>query len=238
MDIVFRRSRRGRVCSICNEHIFAHGFFVCAIDRYNKVIEFSCVGCASLLSAKYASISFHTECIQPTMICEKIVETWNPVVGYKMHYKVSNIGKVMRIKKGMGAKTGKILKPAITRAGNGRGKDYYVVNLSKNGKTKIFPVHVLVAKAFIGKRLYRSVVNHKNGVTTDNTVSNLEYTTKSGDVLHAWKTGLRASKLNTEQVRIARRCRDYGMQRFLADIWNVKIATILRNTKGQTQIHA
>ncbi len=46
-------------------------------------------------------------------------------------------------------------------------------------------VHELVATAFLGARPAGHEVNHKNGVKTDNRASNLEWTTRSGNMRHA-----------------------------------------------------
>lgn len=68
-------------------------------------------------------------------------------------------------------------------------------------RNKSFLVHRLVLETFSdipnGK-----VVNHLNGVKTDNRLINLEATTYSGNNKHAIDTGLRkvASKLNEAQV--------------------------------------
>jgi hypothetical protein len=48
----------------------------------------------------------------------------------------------------------------------------------------------LVAAAFIGGGLPRQHVNHKDGVKTNNHVSNLEWCTPRENVIHAWRMGL------------------------------------------------
>ncbi len=49
---------------------------------------------------------------------------------------------------------------------------------------KSFRVHRLVAMAFIG--IDDRLVNHKNSITTDNRISNLEYATKTENIQHAY----------------------------------------------------
>lgn len=65
-------------------------------------------------------------------------------------------------------------------------------------------VHRLVAFAFCNGYKPYLVVNHKNGIKTDNRASNLEWCTHSHNILHAHRTGLvkhRCGPLTKEQVK-------------------------------------
>jgi len=63
--------------------------------------------------------------------------------------------------------------------------DYMQVGLSKKGRVKIVMVHREVAKAFLPNPENKPQVNHKNGKKHDNSVSNLEWVTKSENALHS-----------------------------------------------------
>lgn len=67
---------------------------------------------------------------------------------------------------------------------------YWFVNLLVEGQRKHVKVHILVAEAFIGPRPEGLQINHKDGVKTNNHISNLEYCTAQENRLHAIRTGL------------------------------------------------
>lgn len=75
------------------------------------------------------------------------------------------------------------LKPQLMENG------YVYVNLSKNGKTKMYTVHEVVA-FFAGLDLIDKQVNHINGIKTDNRLENLETVTAVENMRHAKETGL------------------------------------------------
>src|SRR6185437_3742807 len=62
---------------------------------------------------------------------------------------------------------------------NERQRGYVSVRLTADGRTRRYPLHRLIAKAFLPNPNNLPVVNHLNGVKTDNRVSNLEWCTYS-----------------------------------------------------------
>lgn len=107
-------------------------------------------------------------------------EVWRPIPGYEGLYAVSNLGKVCRACPGKNTWEGRILKPKIDRCG------YLYISLFSR-KQRHFRIHTLVASAFLGCRLPKQEINHKNGIKTDNRPENLEYCTGKQNMGHAFQ---------------------------------------------------
>ena len=101
------------------------------------------------------------------------MEIWRDIKGYEGLYQVSNLGRVKSLGNGCSnASKERILKPFID---NREGKGYLRVTLCKNGKTKRFQVHRLVAEAFIPNPNNLPFINHKSEIKSQNNVENLEW---------------------------------------------------------------
>ena len=105
-----------------------------------------------------------------------MIESWMPVPGYTK-YSVSDRGNVRRNSKLENSKKGLL---CLIPSGNG----YLQVSLSENNCSKVWRVHQLVARAFLGPQKGNLEVNHKDGDGTNNLVMNLEYVTPSGNRRH------------------------------------------------------
>jgi hypothetical protein len=105
-------------------------------------------------------------------------QIWKVIAGYENLYEVNSCGKVRN------AKTHKELKGKINNA------SYKRISLCKDGKSRYWLLHRLVAIAFIENSENKPIVNHKNGNTLDNTTENLEWVTHKENMEHASKTGL------------------------------------------------
>lgn len=84
-------------------------------------------------------------------------------------------------------KHGKLLTPSD----NGRG--YLVLGLFCEGKRKTIGVHKLVALAYVPNPNNLPEVNHIDGNKLNNTVNNLEWTTRGANIQHAYALGLRSA---------------------------------------------
>lgn len=108
-------------------------------------------------------------------------EVWKDISGYEGYYQVSNLGNVRSLTRYVKVfmcdngreyeyeKKGQIIQPIASAGG------CLSVVLSKDGKKSTFLVHELVALAFLEKRDGFLFIEHKNGIFTDNAVSNLAW---------------------------------------------------------------
>lgn len=121
------------------------------------------------------------------------MEVWKAVKGYEGLYEASTEGRVRSLDRKVNTNIrfndnrivkGRVLKPHIKQNG------YYVVSLCKNGTIAEVSVHRLIAETFIPNPKQVRVVNHKNGIKTDNRVDNLEWMTYKENHWHARETGL------------------------------------------------
>lgn len=133
------------------------------------------------------------------------MEIWKSIPQFEGHYQVSDEGRVRSLDKTVNTairhnqsvlKRGKVLKCNLKRNG------YYSVDLCVKNTKKTISVHRIVASTFIENPLAKSQVNHKNGVKTDNRVSNLEWATRSENQQHRFtqlgQTGKRKKVLCKE----------------------------------------
>jgi hypothetical protein len=93
-------------------------------------------------------------------------------------YEVSNTGYVRNIV------TNRILSPARTRQG------YVRFTLWDKGKSRSVAVHRLIAETFLDNKENKPIVNHIDGNPSNNRLENLEWTTISENVRHAYETKL------------------------------------------------
>lgn len=123
------------------------------------------------------------------------MEIWKDIKGYEGVYKISNLGKINSLPRKHSK--GKILNPAK----NNRG--YLRVALCFEGKARYDSIHRLVAETFIPNPKNLTEVNHKDGNKLNNTVENLEWTTRTQNQIHAYRIGLR--KTTQKQIEASKR---------------------------------
>lgn len=114
-------------------------------------------------------------------------EVWKDISGYEGLYQVSNLGRVKSLKQWNGHKT--IDKEHILKCYFKENKGYVskIVSLSKNGERKEYRVHRLVAEAFIENKDNKPFINHIDGNSTNNIVTNLEWCTPKENVVHYYQ---------------------------------------------------
>ena len=110
-------------------------------------------------------------------------EIWKPINNYIGLYEVSNTGKIKSLARRGNWKT-HIMSPRKSK------DNYRRITLCKHSQTKTYLIHRLVADAFIPNPNNLPCINHIDGNKTNNNVNNLEWCTKSENMLHAFRTGL------------------------------------------------
>ena len=104
------------------------------------------------------------------------------IPGYEGKYLVSENGEVYSVRRqGTDGRT-------LSKRFNSNG--YVCVDLLRGKSKKRALVHRLVGEAFIPRPEGMNYINHIDGNKTNNHVSNLEWCTRSGNMKHAFSTGL------------------------------------------------
>ena len=147
-------------------------------------------------------------CIKCEILTKRLalcIKEMKDIKSFEGLYAITRNGKVWSYpnKKG-GSKNGKWLRVFIQHRG------YYNYYLQHKNKRRIILAHKLVANAYIPNPLNRKEINHINGNKLDNRVENLEWSTRSENMKHAYKLGLLhkfgkhenhpMAKLNKKQV--------------------------------------
>ena len=103
-------------------------------------------------------------------------------------YFISSCGRLFSINKN----SNQINNPIRELKTRLRNDGYYDISITYNSKKHMLLIHVLVASAFVKNEKPKKykVVNHLDGDKGNNLYLNLEWTTYSGNTIHALKTGL------------------------------------------------
>ena len=125
------------------------------------------------------------------------MEIWKDINGFEGIYQISNLGRLKSLARTADFVNGAIIqrKERILVAGViGRERNYLGVALSKNKKQKTYPVHRLVANAFIPNPENKPQVNHIDSNPSNNHVDNLEWVTERENQSHRYSKEKTSSK--------------------------------------------
>lgn len=148
------------------------------------------------------------------------MEVWKDIEGYEGLYQVSNLGRVKN------SRTGRILKFGKHKNG------YLQVILCKNGKTKHYYIHRLVAKTFIPNPQNKPEVNHIDENKENNHVENLEWVTHNENMKYGTRT-LRVGKARSIPVICIETGIEYYGVRECARQMGLQNSTIIKVLKGK-----
>lgn len=135
-----------------------------------------------------------------------------PVIGYEGLYEIDGDGRIFSVERSYVNSIGRKHKVVRSeRKAVQHETGYLVIGLRKDGKTKTFRHHRVVAENIIENPNDLPLVNHKDGDKTNNHPSNLEWVSAKDNTSHAIKYGLfkvhgennYSAKLSEEDVIIA-----------------------------------
>lgn len=163
-------------------------------------------------------------------------EIWKPIEKLNGRYEISNKGRIR------GVWSGKILKQFKSNAG--------YLNVRVHGghnKNVTVYIHQMVAQTFIPNPENKSVVNHKDGIKTNNSADNLEWVTYQENTLHARDMGMIGgskhprSKLSEDDIAEIRknykhRSKEYGLTP-MSKKYGVTKSAIYSVVNGKTWKH-
>ena len=155
------------------------------------------------------------------------------IKGYKGRYAATKDGRIYSYYlKGF-------LSPKVDKGG------YLMVCLQKNGQKKYFQVHRLIAETYISNPDNLETVNHKDGVKNNNNINNLEWSSFSDNLKHAYKIGLRCnkgtnsptSKLTENDIRKIRKLLHEKETKEIAEMYGVVPGTIYNISSRRSWKH-
>ena len=175
------------------------------------------------------------------------MEIWKDIPEFNNEYQISNLGRIrskeaviMRSNGSPHTRKSKILKPALDGG-------YLKGAVCIDKKLVPYRIHKLVANAFVDGKKEWLEVNHINGIKSDNKAENLEWVTRSQNLIHAVKTGLlpvtrgsqrTQAKMTEETVREIYKLKSEGIQRkFIVERLGITVNMYKDLMRGKTWKH-
>jgi hypothetical protein len=155
------------------------------------------------------------------------------IEGYEGYYQINKKGEVKSLERiiigrwGETLRKEKILNPVTS------GKRYPMFGLSKDGKTKYYTQHQLLAKAFIPNPHNKKCVNHIDNNGFNNNLSNLEWVTYSENTIHAWDNGYNENVRKASSERMKRTYAGWNKGMMLSE-WTDKIVKNQKNGRFES----
>ena len=168
-----------------------------------------------------------------------VSEIWQDIAGYEGLYMISDKGNVYSVerKDSMGRECGgRTLTPKTNPDG------YPRIALNKNGTTKQYLIHRLVAQAFIPNPNNYLEINHKDEDKSNNNVENLEWCTRKYNI--NFGTGIeratqkqskkvKAINVKTGEVLTFNSAKEAENKGYSRQIVNRACGGVYKNTKGE-----
>ena len=150
-------------------------------------------------------------------------EIWKDITGYEGLYQVSNLGNVKSISRiEISGKIKRKRKETIltprTRCG------YYYVNLYRDGNSRSFNIHRLIAIEFIKNEENKTQVNHIDCNKKNNCVLNLEWVTPKENCKHARNNNL--VSLTTKKIICTETNLEFDSLKLASKHFNINYKTL------------
>lgn len=158
---------------------------------------------------------------------------------FKGFYKISRDGVVVSVPRNGTVNVEKEIKPTVGTNG------YLKVSFRCFGKRYTRNIHRLIALTFIENPNKYPCVNHIDGNKMNNDISNLEWTTYSKNIQHAYDNGLtiptkgedRSNLTNDNVLRIVEMKESGSTLRNIAKEFNISASTVSDIVLGRTWSH-